>query len=59
MTCWVWGAQPPVGEITATQAKAVFQTVKPVTLFSGFKLLTFRHWDEWRRKWASFRVWMA
>jgi acyl-lipid omega-6 desaturase (Delta-12 desaturase) len=29
--------------------------VKPVTLFSSFKSLTFRLWDEQRRKLVSYR----
>jgi omega-6 fatty acid desaturase (delta-12 desaturase) len=34
----------------------LFQTVKPVTLFASFKSLTFRLWDEQRRKLVSFRA---
>jgi omega-6 fatty acid desaturase (delta-12 desaturase) len=37
------------------RADPVFQTVKPVTLFSSFKALTFRLWDEQRRKLISYR----
>ena len=37
------------------QADPLFQTVKPVTLFSSFKALTFRLWDEQRRKLISYR----
>lgn len=37
------------------QAEPMFQTVKPVTLFSSFKALTFRLWDEQRRKLVGFR----
>lgn len=35
-------------------AEPLFQTVKPVTLFSSFKSLTFRLWDEQRRRLVSF-----
>jgi len=38
------------------QAEPLFQTVKPVTLFSSFKALTFRLWDEQRHKLVSFRA---
>jgi omega-6 fatty acid desaturase (delta-12 desaturase) len=38
------------------QAEPLFQTVKPVTLFSSFRSLTFRLWDEQRRKLVSFRA---
>jgi omega-6 fatty acid desaturase (delta-12 desaturase) len=38
------------------QAEPLFQTVKPVTLFSSFKSLTFRLWDEQRRKLVGFRA---
>jgi acyl-lipid omega-6 desaturase (Delta-12 desaturase) len=38
------------------QAEALFQTVKPVTLFASFKSLTFRLWDEQRRRLVSFRA---
>ena len=38
------------------QAEPLFQTVKPVTLFASFKALTFRLWDEQRRKLVGFRV---
>ena len=37
-------------------AEPLFQTVKPVTLFSSFKSLTFRLWDEQRRRLVSFRA---
>ena len=37
------------------QADPLFQTVKPVTLFSSFKSLTFRLWDEQRRKLIGYR----
>jgi len=37
-------------------AEPLFQTVKPVTLFASFKALTFRLWDEQRRKLVGFRV---
>ena len=33
----------------------MFQTVKPVTLFSSFKSFTFRLWDEQRRKLVGYR----
>jgi acyl-lipid omega-6 desaturase (Delta-12 desaturase) len=36
------------------QAEPLFQTVQPVTLFSSFKSLTFRLWDEQRRKLVGF-----
>jgi omega-6 fatty acid desaturase (delta-12 desaturase) len=36
------------------QAEPLFQTVKPVTFFASFKSLTFRLWDERRRKLVSF-----
>ena len=36
------------------QAEPLFQAVKPVTFFSSFKSLTFRLWDEQRRKLVSF-----
>lgn len=35
-------------------AEPLFQTVKPVTFFSSFKSLTFRLWDEQRRKLVGF-----
>jgi omega-6 fatty acid desaturase (delta-12 desaturase) len=38
------------------RAEPLFQTVKPVTLFASFKSLTFRLWDEQRRKLVSFRA---
>jgi len=38
------------------QAEPLFQTVKPVTLFASFKALTFRLWDEQRRKLVGFSV---
>lgn len=37
------------------QAEPLFQTVKPVTLFSSFKSFTFRLWDEERRKLVGYR----
>ncbi|MGA9779411.1 MAG: fatty acid desaturase [Limisphaerales bacterium] len=37
------------------QAEPLFQTVKPVTLFSSFKSFTFRLWDERRRKLVGYR----
>jgi omega-6 fatty acid desaturase (delta-12 desaturase) len=36
------------------QAEPLFQTVKPVTLFCSFKALTFRLWDEERRRLIGF-----
>jgi omega-6 fatty acid desaturase (delta-12 desaturase) len=36
------------------QAEPLFQTVKPVTLFSSFKALTFRLWDEERRRLVGY-----
>jgi acyl-lipid omega-6 desaturase (Delta-12 desaturase) len=36
------------------KAEPLFQTVKPITLFSSFKSFTFRLWDERRRKLVSF-----
>jgi acyl-lipid omega-6 desaturase (Delta-12 desaturase) len=36
------------------EAEPLFQTVKPVTFFSSFKSLTFRLWDEQRRKLVGF-----
>ncbi len=36
-------------------AEPLFQTVKPVTLFSSFKSLTFRLWDEQQRKLVGYR----
>ena len=38
------------------RAESSFQTVKPVTFFASFKALTFRLWDEQRRKLVSFRA---
>lgn len=38
------------------RAEPLFQTVKPVTLFASFKALTFRLWDEQRRKLVGFRA---
>jgi omega-6 fatty acid desaturase (delta-12 desaturase) len=35
-------------------AEPLFQTVKPVTFFSSFRSLTFRLWDEQRRKLVGF-----
>src|SRR5437867_4751298 len=37
------------------KAEPVFQTVKPVTLFSSFKAFTFRLWDEQCRKLVGYR----
>jgi omega-6 fatty acid desaturase (delta-12 desaturase) len=37
------------------QADPLFQTVKPVTLFSSLKSLTFRLWDEQRRRLVGYR----
>jgi omega-6 fatty acid desaturase (delta-12 desaturase) len=36
------------------QANPLFQTVKPVTLFSSFRSLTFRLWDEQRHKLVGY-----
>lgn len=36
-------------------ADPLFQQIKPVTLFTSFKSLTFRLWDEQRRKLVGFR----
>ena len=38
------------------KAEPLFQTVKPVTLFSSLKSLTYRLWDERQRKLVSFRA---
>ncbi len=38
------------------RADPLFQTVKPVTLFASFKSLTFRLWDEQRRKLVGYRA---
>jgi omega-6 fatty acid desaturase (delta-12 desaturase) len=38
------------------KAEPLFQTVKPVTLFSSFKSFTFRLWDEQRRKLVGYRA---
>jgi omega-6 fatty acid desaturase (delta-12 desaturase) len=38
------------------QANLPFQSVKPVTLFASFKSLTFRLWDERRRKLVGYRA---
>jgi omega-6 fatty acid desaturase (delta-12 desaturase) len=38
------------------RAEPLFQAVKPVTFFGSFKSLTFRLWDEQRRKLVSFRA---
>jgi acyl-lipid omega-6 desaturase (Delta-12 desaturase) len=38
------------------QAEPLFQSVQPVTLLSSFKSLTFRLWDEQRRKLVGFRA---
>ncbi len=37
------------------KAEPLFQTVKPVTLFSSFKSFTFRLWDEQRRRLVGYR----
>src|SRR5438477_12985517 len=37
-------------------AEPLFQTVKPVTLFSSFKSLTFRLWDEQKRKMVGYKT---
>src|SRR6185369_11352704 len=37
------------------QANPLFQTVKAVTFLSSFKSLTFRLWDEQRRKLVGYR----
>lgn len=37
------------------KADPLFQQVKPVTLFGSFKSLTFRLWDEQRRKLVGYR----
>ena len=37
------------------QAEPLFQSVKPVTLFSSFKSFTFRLWDEQRGKLVGYR----
>jgi omega-6 fatty acid desaturase (delta-12 desaturase) len=36
------------------KAEALFQSVKPVTLFASFKSFTFRLWDEQRRKLVGY-----
>src|SRR5437870_2602403 len=36
------------------KAEPLFQSVPPVTLFSSFKSLTFRLWDEQRRKLVGY-----
>lgn len=36
------------------RAEPLFQTVKPITLFSSFKSFTFRLWDEQRRKLVGY-----
>jgi omega-6 fatty acid desaturase (delta-12 desaturase) len=38
------------------RAEPMFQAIKPVTLLSSFKSLTFRLWDEQRRKLVGFRA---
>ncbi len=38
------------------RAEPLFQTVKPVTFFASFKSLTFRLWDEQRRRLVGFGV---
>src|SRR5687768_12960765 len=37
------------------KAEPLFQTVKPITLFSSLKSLTFRLWDEQRKKLVGYR----
>ena len=37
------------------QADPLFQSVKPITLFSSFKSFTFRLWDEKRRQLVGYR----
>src|ERR1043166_4545717 len=37
------------------KADPLFQSVKPITLFSGFKSFTFRLWDERRHKLVGYR----
>src|SRR5437667_8816142 len=37
------------------KAEPLFQSVKPVTLFSSLKSFTFRLWDEQRRKLVGYR----
>ena len=36
------------------QSEPLFRTVKPVTLFSSLKALTFRLWDERRQKLVGY-----
>jgi omega-6 fatty acid desaturase (delta-12 desaturase) len=36
-------------------AEPLFQTVKPVTFFTSLKAVTFRLWDEQRRKLVGYR----
>ena len=38
------------------RAEPLFQTVKPVTLFSSFKSFSFRLWDEQRRRLVGYRA---
>jgi omega-6 fatty acid desaturase (delta-12 desaturase) len=38
------------------RSEPLFQTVKPVTLFSSLKSLTFRLWDEQRQKLVGYRA---
>jgi len=38
------------------RAEPLFQTVEPITFFASFKALTFRLWDEQRRKLVGFRA---
>jgi acyl-lipid omega-6 desaturase (Delta-12 desaturase) len=38
------------------RAEPLFQTVKPVTLFSSLRSLTFRLWDERRQRLVGYRV---
>lgn len=37
------------------KSEPLFQTVKPITLFSSFKALTYRLWDEQRRRLVGYR----
>jgi omega-6 fatty acid desaturase (delta-12 desaturase) len=37
------------------KSEPLFQTVPPITLFSSLKSLTFRLWDEQRRKLVGYR----
>lgn len=37
------------------KSEPLFQTVKPITLFSSFKSITYRLWDEQRRRLVGYR----